>query len=207
DPRQYFIKSMRGVRFLSRIPLLRRLIPDEHKMKTMLDEANHRHTGVRWMLENNEQDWINSFFGCREEQRQIKSWQQGYQLYIPSSEAVLLDHGYDENKPTHELDLRDIQEAANFRGGECLSTSMTRGDLYTPLRWRCHRGHEFMATPNLILKGGHWCDVCERTAWNFADYAKHSPFLAQVWTPLHSDRHAVRVLKQYSDRTVLDLAA
>jgi hypothetical protein len=171
-------------------------------MKKLLDEANREHAGVKWMLENDQREWIDSFFGCREEQDQVKSWDEGYKLYIPSKTPTFLDHGYDETKPTRELDIKDIRDAAKFRGGACLSRSMTKGDLYTPLKWECHLGHEFDATPNLILKAGHWCPKCERTAWDFAEYAKHSPFFAQVWTPLHGDGHAVRVLKEYSDKTV-----
>ena len=113
-----------------------------------------------------------------------------------------LDHGYDELKPTSELDLIDIQDAAKFRGGACLSPSMAKGDLFSPIKWRCHLGHEFDGTPNLILKAGHWCPECERTAWDYAEYAKHSSFFAQVWTPLHGDQHGVKVTKEYSDKTV-----
>ena len=202
DPEDFFAKEMRTIHIVQKIPLLRRLIPDEQKLKQMLDEANQEHAGITWMLENDEQEWIDSFFGSVEEQQQIKSWEEGYELYVPSKTPTYLNHGYDESKPTSELDIDDIQQAAKFRGGECLSRTMTKGDLYTPLQWECHLGHEFDATPNLILKGGHWCPECERTEWDFAEYARHSPFFAQVWTPLHGDQHGVTVVKAFSDATV-----
>jgi hypothetical protein len=106
------------------------------------------------MFDNHQEEWITSFFGSRAERDQIRSWDEGYELYIPSHTPTYLDHGYDEAKPINELDLSDIQGAAKFRGGVCISTSMTKGDLYAPLKWKCHLGHEFYATPNLILKAG-----------------------------------------------------
>lgn len=98
-----------------------------------------------------------------------------------------LYHGYDENKPDSELDLQDMKKVASFRGGECLSESMTKGDLYTPLKWRCHRGHVFYATPYTILKAGHWCEECAPlTTWDFDLTVPHIPFYQQVWYDSHS---------------------
>ena len=85
-----------------------------------------------------------------------------------------------------ELGLADIQQAAEFRGGQVLSDKMSKGDLFTKLRWQCAFDHEFEATPNLILKGGHWCPECAPPDWNYDKQARRSPFLAQVWHELHS---------------------
>ncbi len=99
---------------------------------------------------------------------------------------LLLDHGYDETKPDTQLALADMQQAAAFRGGTCLSTEMTQGDLYTPLQWQCHNGHSFGASPYLVLKTGHWCPECCMTPpWNFDELSKHIPFYAQVWYDDH----------------------
>ena len=95
---------------------------------------------------------------------------------------LYLDHGFDENKPRNELDIEDMKQAAKFRGGECLSTSMTKGDLYTKLKWRCSEGHEFMASPYTILFGGFWCPKCaEPKPWAYGKLAKVSPFHAQIY--------------------------
>lgn len=95
---------------------------------------------------------------------------------------LYLDHGFDENKPINELDIEDMKMAAKFRGGECLSTSMNKGDLYTKLKWRCHEGHEFMASPYTILFGGFWCPKCaEPKPWAYGKLAKVSPFHAQIY--------------------------
>lgn len=98
-----------------------------------------------------------------------------------------LNHGYDEDKPDCELDIEDMKEAARFRGGECISESMVKGDLYTPLKWRCHDGHEFAASPYTVIKAGHWCEECEPLGqWDFDRQAKFSPFYAQVWYDTHA---------------------
>ena len=71
------------------------------------------------------------------------------------------------------------------RGGKLLSESMQKGDWKTKLRFCCAFGHEFEASPRLVLEGGHWCPVCERKSWNYGARAKVDPFFAQVWDPLH----------------------
>ena len=38
-----------------------------------------------------------------------------------------------------------------------------------------------MASPKLVLKGGHWCEKCEASPWNYDEIAKKNPFFAQVW--------------------------
>ena len=96
-----------------------------------------------------------------------------------------LDHGYDENKPLSELALEDMHQAAEFRGGVCLSDQLRSGELHTPLNWECAFGHQFEMTANSVLKGGHWCPECTPPAWNFDRQARYSPFIAQVWRHQH----------------------
>lgn len=97
-----------------------------------------------------------------------------------------LNHGYDESKPDSELDIEDMQQAAEFRGGKCVSKSMTKGDLYTKLEWVCHDGHHFFATPYTVLKAGHWCPECSvPEPWDYERLAKDNQFFAQVWYDTH----------------------
>lgn len=97
-----------------------------------------------------------------------------------------LNHGFDENKPITELGIDDVKEAAKFRGGECLSADMKKGDLYTKLKWKCAEGHEFYATPYAVLFAGHWCEKClDLYSWNFDALAKNNPFFAQIWYDSH----------------------
>lgn len=104
-----------------------------------------------------------------------------------------LDHGYDESKPDEELYIDDMREAAAFRGGECVSESMIKGDLYTKLKWKCHNGHVFSASPYTILKAGHWCPECcmPDRMWNFDTLAKKIPFYAQIWYDTHDKEENV----------------
>ena len=67
---------------------------------------------------------------------------------------VRLDHGYDESKDESLLDIADMRGAAEFRGGKCLSGSMTPGDLDTPLGGgNAMRDMCSGATPRIVLKG------------------------------------------------------
>lgn len=129
---------------------------------------------------------ITAFFGSQEEWEQIPGWDK-FQLKTPSMVKTYLDHGYDETKPKSELDIDDMRQVAAFRGGKCLSETMTKGDLRTKLKWECAFGHQFEASPALILLGGHWCPECLPTPWNYDEEAKRNPFFAQVWKPLHHE--------------------
>ncbi len=113
-----------------------------------------------------------------------------------------IDHGYDETKPESELAYEDVKGAAAFRGGELLSETMEKGDWKTKLRFRCAFGHEFEASPRLILEGGHWCPECERRSWNYGNRAKVDPFFAQVWTPLHEEDELREYPKEVSEEDV-----
>ena len=106
--------------------------------------------------------------------------------YRGQNKAVILSHGYDESKPGHELSLGDMQAAACFRGGLCLSPAMKKGDLAGRLLWQCHNGHQFLASPYTVLKAGFWCaQCCEPVPWNFDALAKKIPFFAQAWYNSH----------------------
>lgn len=98
-----------------------------------------------------------------------------------------LNHGYDESKPDSELDIEDMQSAAAFRGGKCVSETMTKGDLYTKLEWECHDGHRFYASPYTVLKAGHWCpECCQPAPWDYDRLSKFMPFYAQIWYDTHA---------------------
>lgn len=101
--------------------------------------------------------------------------------------GYILSHGYDESKPDSELDIEDMRSAAEFRGGKCISESMTKGDLYTRLEWECYDGHRFLASPYLVLKAGHWCpECCQPEPWDYDRLSKFMPFYAQVWYDTHA---------------------
>jgi hypothetical protein len=56
-----------------------------------------------------------------------------------------------------QLSIEDMRETAAQRGGTCVS-KVYHGNKVR-LKWRCARGHEWMAHPNRIRQGS-WCPVC-----------------------------------------------
>ena len=107
----------------------------------------------------------------------------------PFMKKIASTPDFGESKPESELDIEDMKQAAKFRGGECLSETMVKGDMATKLKWKCGTcGAEFEASPALILLGGHWCPECyiPQKEWNYDEVAKTNPFFAQVWYPNHT---------------------
>lgn len=109
-----------------------------------------------------------------------------------------LEHGWNESNSVASLQITDLQAAAKFRGGECLSSTMEQGNWRKTLDFRCAFGHEFSASPNLILKAGHFCPHCEDASWKPQAMAKHNPFFAQVWYPLHNKNEEECEVKKYN---------
>lgn len=137
-----------------------------------------------WWIENKIESRIKAFYGSLEEYKKIpRSWDK-FNIIIPSKdkssdEVIILDHGYDESKAFDQLTVEDLQKAAEFRGGKCLATKIT--DMYTPVKWISARGNVFEMSPNLVLRGGHWCPEELPWPWDYDTEAKINPFFAQVW--------------------------
>lgn len=155
--------------------------------------ANSKEHGTQWWIRHQVMERIHAYYGSMEAYRAIPSWDE-MDLTEPTHDIVTLDHGYDENKPMAEFTLEDMQRAAAFRGGKCLSTTMTKGDWDTKLIWQTATGETFEASPRLILLGGHWSPSDlplqedgrdELTPWRWDELARTNPFFAQIWTPLH----------------------
>lgn len=146
--------------------------------------AETEHYGTLHWKKTGNPHRISAYYGTKEDWDKIGGWDT-FKSERPTEEITLLDHGYDESKPDNELTLKDMQKAAAFRGGKCLSKKMTKGDLFTPLQWESARGNVFEMTPNLVLKGGHWCPQELPWPWDYDTEAKINPFFAQVWHPLH----------------------
>jgi nucleoside-diphosphate-sugar epimerase len=132
---------------------------------------------LHW-LEKGQVEQIAAFFGSREQWRAIADW-DSFALASPSRTPTLLDHGFDERLGKENWRLRDLQEAARFRGGKCLSDHVE--DPYAKVAWRCALGHEFAMSANLMLAGGHWCPSCTIDPECYPRVAARSPFFQQVW--------------------------
>ena len=168
-----------------KIPIYCRLvkyIPMRILKKLVFEPLSRGLDGTRNWINNNISDRISAYWGSRDSWEKIpESWNDFRICRVPASAP--LEHGWDENKATEEIGLADCMQAALFRGGECLSTYMKQGDLFTPLEWRCAVGHRFHAAPNTVLRGGHWCPVCDTDVSGYEVQAEHSPFFAQVYNP------------------------
>ncbi len=148
--------------------------------------AHNKRFGTLGWLRNDDKPHIAAYFGSREEWTRIPDWTVLADFSLAGeADAVRLDHGYDEQKDLSLLGIDDMRQAADFRGGRCLSETMTTGDLDTPLEWECACGHRFITTPNVVLKGGHWCPECFSKSWQYDAEAKRNPFFAQLWLAHH----------------------
>ena len=195
-PKTYQQGIVDSMKAMIQNPMIAAMIPGAEAMKSQNVQIGHKRMGYDWMMENNETDWINAFFGSKEEAEAIPSLEEGYKLFHPSEEEQKLDHGYDESKAFETLDLEDMKKAAAFRGGAVVSDTME--SVYKPLVWKCAFGHTFKATPNTVLRGGHWCPECQRSEWHYAEIARKNPFYAQVWKPIHGDKHDYHIPMAYS---------
>lgn len=193
--KDYFNRLAEQVDFFYRLP---RYIPTKKLICAcakpfMKKIAMTPEFGTLDWVKNNVPERMSAYYGSMEEYKQIPDNWKDFKIESPdkrssAAEAFKLNHGYDESKPLSELDIDDMKAAAKFRGGECLSDTMVKGDLTTKLKWKCGCcGKEFEASPNLILLGGHWCPECYLpvTAWDYDKIAKTNPFFAQVWYPNH----------------------
>lgn len=192
--KQYFAGLKAKAPAYMKLAPIAKLFPGVVKL-FMKKISNEEVYGTNWWLANNKQDRISAYWGSLEEYGKIGTWKEyDPQRERPTKEISYLDHGYDESKPVSELTIEDFKKAAAFRGGECLSTAEEYVDFYTPIKWKCARGHEFAASPNIVLKGGHWCPKelpsdakGKKFYWDYDEEAKINPFFAQVWRPLHDE--------------------
>lgn len=164
------------------IPPFKRMV--ENATYKRLKGLAERPDGTLGWINNKNDMRVSAFYGSYEAFEKIPDWDVDMPQMDPEPEWHRLDHGYNEDK--EQLELSDLQGAAKFRGGECLSTEWN-GDLYSTLKWKCAFGHEFEAKPFTILKAGIWCPECLAPPWNYDAIAKKNRFFAQVWYPNHDE--------------------
>ena len=184
----------KGIR-IARVTKAAKIVPHIVKL-AMRAMAYSKEHGTQWWIRHNVTQRIHAYYGSMEAYRQIPDWRH-MDLSHNSREAVVLDHGYDESKPMDALTMEDLKKAAAFRGGKLLTDKIKAKGLElwdTPLEWQSASGETFEATPRLILLGGHWApgdmpfpyrDKEGERPWHWDEVARHNPFFAQIWTPLH----------------------
>jgi nucleoside-diphosphate-sugar epimerase len=135
--------------------------------------------GTMHAVAHKRMDEVTAYFSSYDAWQRIGDWST-FQPPQPSRTPSFLDHGYDETKPSSAWGSEDYENAAAFRGGELMSADVLRGDISTPLIWRCAFGHVFAGSPRLILIGGNWCPECVRDSGAYEQQAQRNPFLAQL---------------------------
>src|SRR3990172_11466444 len=100
----------------------------EQKVYTILKRlaGEHRNGPLKSYSERNDAR-ISAFYKDYAEYESIADWGIDMPNTDPQQAALILDHGYDEEKV--QLELADLQHAAAYRGGECLSLDWN-GGLY-----------------------------------------------------------------------------
>ncbi len=171
---------IRVARIMIRMPGLRVII--KWAARRIMEDMVSRRDGTRYWYENSMTQRMTAFYGSIEAYEEIGDWGDPDMPDL-KPEWHWLHHGYNESKEI--LEILDLEDAAKFRGGTLLSVEWS-GDMYEKLEWRCAFGHEFMASPYLVLKTGHWCPQCAPPPWDYDKIAEKNPFFAQVWYPNHS---------------------
>lgn len=178
-----------------------------------------------YWVKKNKEGRIKAFFGNREEYEKIGTDWKKYPLLCEgkladgteidydalkdsgNAKKYLLNHGYDESKPLEALTFTDLNEAAAFRGGKCLSKNYKAGNLYEKVNWQCREGHELTSSPYTVLKGGYWCPhCCEPKPWRYGALARDIPFYAQVYYDTHGkdEENDVYPLYEGEDDFIID---
>ncbi|PKO07106.1 MAG: epimerase [Chloroflexi bacterium HGW-Chloroflexi-3] len=182
-------------------PGIRKLV--ERRTHAMLKNLVENHAnGTRYWYLHQKNQRVSAFFNDFATYEAIPDWSNEEIENAVESVEKILEHGYDESKAV--LTLEDIQRAADFRGGECLSDTWD-GDMFTTLTWRCAFNHDFTGKPNTILKAGHWCPVCVSPPWKGDQQARRNPFFAQVWNASHDpEEDNVYSMESFDDIAAAD---
>ena len=136
---------------------------------------------LKW-IKSNDAEKIKAFFGSFDAWQRIPDWENP--VYAQQKESTNSSPIIENRVSVSEVSytIKDMQELANSRGGQCLSTDYI--DIKTKLKWRCAFGHEWEATPRL-LKAGHWCPECAAPPWDYDIQAKVDPALAAIYYNNH----------------------
>ena len=71
---QYWGGVREEMRRMAANPLIRAGFPTAEQMFAHNKEVGSKRMGTYWMFENNEENWIKAFFGSREQQKEIKAF-------------------------------------------------------------------------------------------------------------------------------------
>lgn len=193
-----------------------KILPASLLRKLTIEPLLKNDNAPAYWIENGDLPRVTACFGSMEkavngpekwEDFDLLCEREGYEILKQYDRKYDLDHGYDENKNDADLDGDDMKQAAAYRGGEMIG-EMQKGDLYRKIKWRCHNGHEFEASPYTVVKAGHWCPVCcmPDKEWNFDALSEKIPFFAQLHYDTHTkeEKYVYSVKDNVSDMKVVE---
>lgn len=169
------------------MPALARIVPKllPSMIRSRIEGLARKPDGSLHWFATDDAAHIAAYFGSRAAWEAIPRDWASFALKQPSRTPTLLDHGYDETIAPADWRLGDLQDAARFRGGHCHAAGCSGPD--EAVDWSCALGHRFTMTPNLLMRGGHWCPTCQVDSACYDRVAERSPFFRQVWTePTHA---------------------
>lgn len=169
----------RAVRAAPRSVRLAGHVPAALVKRLVIQPLTRQPRGTMAWIAADDEARIRAFFGSRQEWAAIGDWST-FSPPQPDRVPRLIEHGYDEATDPARWTRDDLAAAADFRGGQLRSEPVTPGAVATPVRWRCAEGHDFHASPRLVLTAGHWCPECVKRPESYADQARANRFLAQV---------------------------
>lgn len=132
---------------------------------------------LHWVNEGKDSH-VNAFFGSHEAWKKIPQWDAG--PHVPRIDDLIPSGNRSGSLPIEAG--TDVHAFARSRGGRCLSVQFI--DRASPLRWDCGHGHEFEASPRLLIEGGYWCPTCsptlqDATGWNYHERVRKDPLLGR----------------------------
>ncbi|MDG2335637.1 MAG: hypothetical protein P8Q97_15565 [Myxococcota bacterium] len=82
------------------------------------------------------------------------------------------------------MGIQDLTAYAESRGGRLLSLDFE--GMRTGHRWACAVGHEFEASPWILIHGGYWCSECFPSAeggggWDWDKQSEIDPLVARFY--------------------------
>lgn len=184
EVREYFNKMAKSLPYYFR---LANFVPASIIKMFMRHVASDTRFGpLGWRKERNE-DLLKAFFIS---DIINKDWSQNLapKPSVEDKNYKMLDIGYDRQTPSQKLCLKDMQSLARKHGGECISETMTTGDMKTLLTWRCSSGHIFCSSPAAIALGGHWCPEC--SPWLTSETASKDPLIYNIYLTTHPEEDA-----------------
>ncbi|MBQ6853664.1 MAG: NAD(P)-dependent oxidoreductase, partial [Peptococcaceae bacterium] len=115
--KDYFKNMMNQVESFYKLAFLGKPWAPLLKHTWMKKIAQTEEYGTLWWAEHNVPERMSAYYGSLEQFNKLpRSWKE-FDIIIPSkktssNEVVLLNHGYDENKPFDTLTIEDLQKAA-----------------------------------------------------------------------------------------------